>query len=387
MSNIKGAHRGQLAIKQQGKEPQFSPETKLDEPVLDTSFSDDESGPTSEANGLSRRNSPQDPCMPMVIEDLRGMVATSVAKTLCFFNQVSTFCHDGSSRRNNTGGINRPTTVFIIPKSGNKDQVPFDESLGGEAYLNPPLLKDHGADDMSSLTEPPGFLLEKTRPTLQRVAKKGQSPVDPDKNGEEMVEFESEPVENSQLPGEQLFDDVLLGMVPVESTLPPSLFTTLEPPLIASNKAKLSSPFEDFKSADPSIEEKSSNPPNEAIPSYPSNLSDPLPVLADKISEVSTDISIADPRFRFPFADFRPRTRKDHSYLAAVRNEYHSQGTPPAPPPLPPLPPREPVTQKKSPTSVQVIWGNEVPKPGIARSLRQLKRLRIRNCDLESVEC
>ena len=76
--------------------------------VVETSSSEDDSDtPTSQPKGirLSRRNAPQDPCMPMVLDDVRELVTTSVTKTLFFFNQVSNFFHeDGSSRRNHPRG-------------------------------------------------------------------------------------------------------------------------------------------------------------------------------------------------------------------------------------------------------------------------------------------
>ena len=395
MSSL-GAHRGGGAVRP--KETNIRrhyrdfPESKKDELMMDdTSLSeDDDDADTHSEQGirLSRRTStPHDPCMPMVMEDVRELLTTSVTKTLSFFNQVSHFFHDDGSRRNqHTGGINRPTTVFIVPRSRkmNQDVHPVEDTR--ECRDAPPLLTDDGADDLSSLTEPPVFLPEKTGhvltkpPSPTRRRTKGDIQATMDKNGEESIEFESESIQPVEL-----FDDVLLGMKPVETLLPPSIFPILEPPTFKQT----------IPSSDPSKE--NNDPANAALRTSPSEA---LPVLADKISEVSTDVSSIDPRFRFPFANFRPRSRKDHRYLAAVRDEYRSlspphltttattRPLPPPPPPPPPGAPRRQVAPKMSPTSVKVIWSSEAPKPGLARSLRQLQRLRrLEKSDLASVEC
>jgi len=406
-----------------------------------------------------KRNSSNDPCMPMVMDDVREMVATSLAKTLFFFNQVSTFFQDynDDSRRNtNMFGFNKPTSIIMIPtkyrrrKMRQHDQMPdVDESLLGNpptTTTNPPLLEEDSGDDLSSLTNPPGFLIDQSCHILEKYdiprGMKGRKMdhknaiADRLRNGGESLFFTPENEDGKKdkdkdmlkpVPGE-LFDNVLLGMAPIESILPPAIYSTVDHPLIQSDpKSILPSSCQDDEmnpTKDTTPETETNQPPvpthslaalspstDEAHP--PVELSTPLPVLADKISDVSTEISttattaMTDPRFRFPLTSFRPRSREDHRYLAAIHNEYHITHSQPPPPPRSPLTttapsssppscsrqPRSPQLlhekgiQKHSPTSVHVVWSYEMSKLKMSPSIHHFEGVRRTNTDLESVEC
>lgn len=347
--------------------------------------------------------------MPLVMDDFREMASTSMAKAVGFFNQVSTFCNDGS--RNRMGGIDHPNTIFILPKNRITDRVPYDEPIGGENGFKGQICTDGDDDDMSSLTEPPVFRLEKPYTAddvsflLEKRFTKRNSEVELDRPAEEeFINFEAEHLGFCQVHGDHLFDDILLGMAPPkhepepEPRPSPSLFARLDPPLkhckplkssspdITSNNAKPATPATTVKAAETG---KTATPVTTTNPAVTAFVADG--VQTDTVPNVSKDFSCVDPRFRFPFGKFRSRTRKQRRPLAALHDDDQSQ--PPPPPPPPPAPaalPDNQCSKKKSGKPgqrVQVIWGSEVPKPGFARSLRQFGRLRPRKGDLESVEC
>lgn len=405
LSRVKKA----LAMKKRKMESQDKPQAVqigMDDNVslVETaaSSSDEESDTPSQEGRRSRRTQQQnhqqqqDSCMPMVMEDFREIATTSMTKALVVFNHVSIFFNEkmdpgactrgafGSHSR--SGRLHRPTTVFIMPKSSRSKshhKYPMGESFGGESgHSHPPMLVDDEADDMSSLTEPRFFLLEKPFPPVSKFkhtpstkkssplrGKKGQIQVNLDDNGEECIEFETSSIDLTPIQGEDLLDDEPLDHD--AAAIEPKPQTTAMAPASPSLFAKLDSPFQ-------------------ASPARTEELSSE--VLGDKISDVSTELMMnpgnTDLHFRFPFGKFRPRSmRSNNSFLQGElfldqeeSAQSHSLSEQ-----------RKTSTQPKNgnkPTKIQVIWGKDIPKPGIVRSLRkQLQWRRLTKVDLESVEC